>query len=141
MNMQIRTFTPADTGAVIKLWENCGLTRPWNDPHKDIARKLQVQPGLFLVGEVDGEVMASAMGGYDGHRGTVYYLAIAPAHQKRGYGKQLMTAVEEKLLAMGCPKLNVLVRGTNTQVVEFYQELAYQADDVLSLGKRLIADQ
>lgn len=61
--LQIRPFLEADTSAVIALWHDCGLTRPWNDPLKDIQRKLAVQPELFLVGEIDGKVMASAMAG------------------------------------------------------------------------------
>ena len=76
--MQIRPFQPADEAAVIALWEACKLTRPWNDPRKDIARKLAVQPELFLVGTVDGEIVATVMAGYEGHRGWVNYLAVAP---------------------------------------------------------------
>lgn len=77
--MQIRPFEPADEAPVVALWQECRLTRPWNDPHKDIARKLTVQPELFLVGVIDGIVMASVMAGYEGHRGWVNYLAVAPA--------------------------------------------------------------
>jgi hypothetical protein len=69
--MDIRPFREADELAVIALWRACGLTRPWNDPRKDIARKLAVQRELFLVGEVGGNVIGSVMGGYDGHRGWV----------------------------------------------------------------------
>lgn len=78
--MHIRPFERRDTDAVVALWQARGLTRPWNDPLKDIERKLAVQPELFLVGERDGEVIATAMGGYDGHRGSVYYLAAAEEH-------------------------------------------------------------
>ncbi|MFP3617399.1 GNAT family N-acetyltransferase, partial [Paraburkholderia sp. SIMBA_050] len=78
-----------DESAVVALWQACGLTRPWNDPHRDIARKLTEQPELFLVGEADGRLVASAMIGFDGHRGWVYYLAVAPACQGRGYGRML----------------------------------------------------
>ncbi|HEV3007768.1 MAG TPA: acetyltransferase GCN5, partial [Burkholderiales bacterium] len=77
--MQIRPFQAVDEPAVVALWKECRLTRPWNDPRKDIARKLAVQPELFLVGVVDGAVMASVMAGYEGHRGWVNYLAVAPA--------------------------------------------------------------
>ena len=84
--MQIRAFRDTDEAAIIALWERCGLTRPWNDPRRDIARKLAEDPRLFLVGERDGDVMASAMAGYDGHRGWVHYLAIHPDHQEQGHG-------------------------------------------------------
>lgn len=138
--MDIRPFQPTDQDAVINLWHQCGLTRPWNDPAKDIQRKLTIQPELFLVGEVNGQVMASAMAGYDGHRGSVFYLAVAPEHQKTGYGRQLMQKIEELLIDMGCPKLNIVVRSTNEQVLAFYESLGYELDDVVWLGKRLISD-
>lgn len=136
----IRTYQPADADAVVQLWTECGLTRPWNDPYKDIARKLTVQPEMFLVGTVGGTIVAAVMGGYDGHRGWVNYLAVAPAHQRRGYAAALMAEIEQRLIAMGCPKINLLVRGGNTEVVSFYEKLAFQQDDVISLGKRLIPD-
>ncbi|TLX56014.1 GNAT family acetyltransferase [Stutzerimonas nosocomialis] len=138
--MNIRPYHPADEDAVVQLWEDCGLTRPWNDPHKDIARKLTQQPELFLVGEVAGELMASAMAGYDGHRGSVHYLAVAPAYQAQGHGRQMLEAVEQRLFALGCPKLNLLVRTSNERTLAFYRSLGYGTDDVFSLGKRLIPD-
>jgi ribosomal protein S18 acetylase RimI-like enzyme len=81
--MHIRPFELADEPAVIALWEACKLTRPWNDPHKDIARKLAVQPELFLVGAIDETVIASVMAGYEGHRGWVNYLAVTPRFRGR----------------------------------------------------------
>src|SRR5262245_43705997 len=102
--MLIRPFQPPDEPAVIALWPRCDLTRPWKDPHKDIARKLAVRPDLFLVGTVDGELIATAMAGYEGHRGWINYLAVDPAHQRRGHGRAIMEAAEALLLASGCPK-------------------------------------
>lgn len=139
--MLIRPYEHADESVVIALWEACKLTRPWNDPRKDIARKLHVQRELFLVGEVDGAVMASIMCGYDGHRGWVNYLAVQQDFQRRGYGQALMEAAEQALLAMGCPKLNLQVRSTNESVLAFYRHLGYVQDDVVSLGRRLIPDE
>ena len=138
----IRPFEPTEpeTDAVIALWQACGLTRPWNDPHQDIARKLQVQRELFLVGEADGQVIATTMAGYDGHRGWVNYLAVAPGQRGQGLGAALMQHIEQQLLALGCPKLNLQVRSSNTAVLDFYRHLGYAQDEVVSLGKRLIPD-
>jgi len=138
--VQIRPFAPADEPAVIALWERCHLTRPWNDPRKDIARKLQVRPDLFLVGTLDGEVVATVMAGYEGHRGWMNYLAVDPEHQRRGYGRGIVAAAEQLLRDAGCPKINLQVRTTNTEVIAFYQSLGYVLDDVVSLGKRLEHD-
>ena len=139
-SMRIRVYHQTDEEAVVALWQECGLTRPWNDPRKDIARKLTEQPELFLVGTVDFKLVATAMIGFDGHRGWVYYLAVAPAHRKHSHGRALMDEAERRLIARGCPKINLLVRSSNTAVIEFYRGLGYAQDDAVSLGKRLIKD-
>jgi ribosomal protein S18 acetylase RimI-like enzyme len=138
--VNIRPFARADEAAVVALWEECELTRPWNDPRKDIARKLAVQPELFLVGAIDDAVIASVMAGYEGHRGWVNYLAVAPRFRGRGYGRVLMQRVESLLLERGCPKLNVQVRNANADALAFYRRLGYLQDESVSLGKRLIPD-
>lgn len=138
--MLIRPYQASDEAAVIALWEACGLTRPWNDPRLDIARKLTVQPELFLVGEMDGVVVASVMAGYDGHRGWVNYLGVAPAQRGRGFARALMSRVEVLLAARGCPKLNLQVRKDNEVALDFYAAIGYGQDAALSLGKRLIQD-
>ncbi len=138
--MQIRPFERRDTDAVIALWQARGLTRPWNDPLKDIERKLAVQPELFLVGDLDGAIIATAMGGYDGHRGAVYYLAASEGHAGKGYGAALLAELERRLAAMGCPKLNLLVRGENTAIGNYYKRVGYERHDSDSYGKRLIPD-
>lgn len=138
--MDIREFLEPDTEAVVDLWHTADLVRPWNDPHRDIARKLAVQRELFLVGEIEGVVVASAMAGYDGHRGWVNYLAVDPDHRGRGYGRLLMAEVEARLTAAGCPKLNLQVRSDNSDALGFYAALGYSVDAAVSLGKRLIPD-
>ncbi len=138
--MRIRAFQEADEDDVLDLWSRCDLTVPWNDPRKDIARKLRVNPDLFLVGVLEGGVIASVMGGYEGHRGWVNYLAVCPDHQRRGYGQQLMRAVEERLSELGCPKINIQIRSDNVAVIRFYESLGYRVDRVTSLGKRLEDD-
>lgn len=138
--MKIRPYQTQDELAVVALWENCGLIRPWNDPYKDIARKLTEQPELFLVGTETDKVIATAMIGFDGHRGWVYYLAVDPEFRQMSYGKALMHEAERLLIARGCPKVNLLIRSTNKQVIDFYLSLGYVQDDVISLGRRLIED-
>ncbi len=124
----------------MRWYEKCDLVRPWNDPHKDIRRKLAVQPEMFLVGVANRKIVATAMAGYEGHRGWVNYLAVDPEHQGKGLGRAIMAEAEKRLERMGCPKLNVQVRGTNTAAVEFYRRLGYRIDDVVSLGKRIEPD-
>ena len=138
--MKIRQYAEDDQQGVIALWSECGLVVPWNDPAKDIARKLAVNRELFLVGESNGLLVATVMGGYDGHRGWVNYLAVKPSEQGRGYGRQLMACLESLLKTMGCPKINLQVRTANADVIAFYRALGYGADDVVSLGKRLEYD-
>jgi ribosomal protein S18 acetylase RimI-like enzyme len=136
----IRPFHEDDTDAVVALWEECDLTRPWNDPRKDIERKLHVQREWFLVVEEDAQVVASVMAGYDGHRGWVNYLAVASSHRGHGLGRALMAEVERLLLAAGCPKVNLQVRNTNRDALAFYKRLGYALDDAVSLGRRLEHD-
>lgn len=138
--MTIRPFAVTDTDEVVTLWEECGLVRPWNDPRKDIERKLRVQPELFLVAQDGTEVVGSVMAGFDGHRGWIYYLAVAASHQRLSLGRALMQQAEKSLVELGCPKVNLMVRSTNEAVIGFYRRLGYEQDDVVSMGKRLIAD-
>lgn len=138
--MKIRSYQTSDEQAVIEIWRGCGLIRPWNDPQRDIARKLTEQPELFLVA-VDGDKpIGTAMVGFDGHRGWVYYLAVHPARQRLSVGRALMAEAEYLLLERGCPKICLMVRSANTDVLAFYKRLGYLPDDVLVLGRRLIAD-
>ncbi len=135
-----RDFSSADTAGVVALWQECGLTRPWNDPVKDIRRKQTDKNGAFWVVCRGDEVIASVMIGYDGHRGTINYLAIAPAFQRSGLGAELMRRAEAFLIEIGCPKVSFCVRKDNLSVLAFYDRLGYAADDVHFLGKRLIPD-
>jgi ribosomal protein S18 acetylase RimI-like enzyme len=138
--MKIRPYASGDESAVIALWQKCNLTRPQNNPKLDIERKLKVNPELFLVGLVEGKVVATAMGGYDGHRGWVYYLGVDPACQKKGLGRQMMEAIEKKIRAMGCPKINLQIRTDNLGAVKFYEKIGYKTDETVQMGKRLGED-
>jgi len=139
--MNIRPYREADRLAVIKLWESTGLSVPQNDSGKDIDRKVKINPELFLVGESDGEVVASVMAGYEGHRGWINYLAVMPDQQRKGYGRLMMAAAESLLRQMGCPKINLQVRRTNADMIAFYSAIGYGDDQVIGLGKRLVQDR
>jgi ribosomal protein S18 acetylase RimI-like enzyme len=136
----LRPYAPADEAAVIALWRACDLVRPWNDPAKDIRRKLRVNPEWFLVAESHGRITGTVMAGYEGHRGWINYLAVEPPARRRGVGRALMAAAERLLRAAGCAKINLQVRTGNTGVVAFYEQLGYRVDDCVSLGKRLEND-
>src|SRR5262245_16423520 len=138
---QIRPFRTADESALVALWSACDLLRPWNDPHRDIRRKLALRDDLLLVASASGELVGSVMAGYEGHRGWINYLAVAPTHRRRGLGRQLMREAEERLAAVGCPKINLQVRAGNADVLAFYEAIGYRVDDVVSLGKRLVDDE
>ena len=138
--MIIRAFEPEDEKAVIELWQNAGLTRPWNSPEKDIVRKLKVQSQWFLVAQMDQKLIASVMAGYDGHRGWINYLAVDPSVQGQGVGRKLMESVELLLAEFGCPKINLQIRKGNQGVIDFYEKIGYSEDEVVSFGKRLIPD-
>ena len=135
--MEIRSYQEQDQTDVIGLWYECGLVVPQNDPAKDIARKLLVDRDLFLVGVEAGHVVATVMGGYEGHRGWINYLAVKPSAQRNGYGQKIMRAVETRIKNKGCPKINLQVRSTNASVLEFYAAIGYGNDEVVGLGKRL----
>ena len=138
--MLIRPYLPDDEKSVIELWRKCNLLRPWNNPKRDIERKLTVNPELFLVGLVDGNVVAAVMGGYEGHRGWVNYLAVDPKYRRQGFARQIMQVIEKNILGMGCPKINLLIRTDNLGAVKFYEGIGYKMDEVVSMGKRLVED-
>jgi ribosomal protein S18 acetylase RimI-like enzyme len=137
MTLTIRPFTADDQDALIALWQDCRLVVPQNDPVMDIAAKVRFQPDLFLVALLDGRLVGTIMAGYEGHRGWINYLAVAPDRRRQGVGKALMGAAETALRALGCPKINLQVRRTNSSVIAFYRALGFNEDEVVSLGKRL----
>jgi ribosomal protein S18 acetylase RimI-like enzyme len=136
----VRAFKESDEARVIELWTFAGLVRAWNDPKKDIARKLKVQRELFLVAELEGSIVGVVMAGYEGHRGWVNYLAVDIGQRRRGIGSALMRDAERRLRLLGCPKINLQVRAENSDVQAFYAALGFKDDNVVSLGKRLEDD-
>ena len=138
LNVEIRPYSESDETAVAKLWREVfpGSSK-WNHPETDIQRKLAVQRELFLIAVLDSEIVGTAMGGYDGHRGWVYYVAVRSKHRRQGIGSALMAGVEERLVRLGCPKLNLQVRASNHEVVSFYEQLGYKVEERTSMGKHL----
>ena len=132
---------PSEEDAVVQLWTDCGLIVSWNNPHRDIQRKLKVRSDLFFIGCFEDHIIATVMVGYEGHRGWINYLAVHPKHQRKGIARQMMEQAESHLRADGCPKINLQVRSTNTEVIEFYKAIGFKFDDVVSLGKRLEPDE
>lgn len=136
----IRQFSHTDLEDIISLWELCGLTRPWNNPEIDIFRKAEQQDSLFLIATRDDKLVATLMGGYDGHRGWISYLAVHPQYQRQGIATALVQQLEKRLVAKGCPKVQLLIRKDNLDIQSFYDELGYEEVDAICLGKRLIQD-
>ncbi len=134
---EIVLYKPEFENAVVDLWKRCNLIVPQNDPAEDIRMKLEFQPKLFFLGLLDCRVVGSIMVGYDGHRGWINYLAVAPEFQRHGYGKQLVYRAIEELKRLGCPKVNLQVRKSNTSVIDFYKRLGFREDEVVSFGMRL----
>jgi len=137
MAFEIVRYSSEFQVAVIDLWRKCGLVVRWNDPAEDMKKKLEFQPDLFFVGLLDDGLVGSIMAGYEGHRGWINYLAVVPDHQRRGYGRKLVLKAVDELRKMGCLKVNLQVRRSNTSVIEFYKHLGFKEDDVVSLGMRL----
>jgi ribosomal protein S18 acetylase RimI-like enzyme len=140
-SLNIRPYEPRDDEQVIRLWQAAFPNDPpRNEPRAVIRRKLRVQRELFLVGEWDGRIVATVLGGYDGFRGWVYHLAVDRAHRRKGFGRLMMREGERLLREMGCPKLNIQVRADNQDVVAFYRRLGYDVEDHISMGKLFIPE-
>jgi ribosomal protein S18 acetylase RimI-like enzyme len=135
--MQIRIFKESDTAAVSALWQAIFPDDPpHNAPAIVIKQKLECQPELFFVGELDGAIVGTVLSGYDGHRGWLYSVAISPRQRRKGLGVKLIKHAEKELNAIGCTKINLQVRPTNAAVVAFYKELGYEIEERISMGKR-----
>ena len=139
-HLRIEPYTKDAEQRVIELWIACNLTRSWNDPIRDIQRKLDDSPDLFYLAWIKDLLVGTCMAGYDGHRGWIYYLAVKPEFQKKQLAKQLVNHAEKALLKLGCPKINLMIRKTNLPVIGFYNAIGYNDDPVVVLSKRLKTD-
>lgn len=127
----IRTFQQSDTEDVVHVWESCGLMVPWNDPRRDIERKMAENPSLFFVATPDSRIVGTCMAGYGGLRGWIYYLAVLQAFQQLGLASGLMEHAEHELLERGCAKINLMVRRSNEDVITYYVNKGYVRDEVV----------
>ena len=136
--MEVRCYEDRDEQAVIDLWRTAlPDSAPHNDPATSIARKLAVDRDLFFVATIAETVVGTARGGYDGHRGWIYSVAVDPQHRRKGIGTALLERVEAALVERGCPKVNLQVRESNAEVVAFYESLGYETERRINMGKRL----
>jgi ribosomal protein S18 acetylase RimI-like enzyme len=136
----IDDLRPDEIEAAVTLWEACDLTRPWNDPRTDIRRAFEGATSTILAHREAGRLVATVMVGADGHRGWVYYLAVAPDRRKRGLGQAMMRAAEDWILARGMPKMQLMVRIENAAAAGFYHAIGYETEERLLLAKRLKED-
>ncbi|UCD97085.1 MAG: GNAT family acetyltransferase [Candidatus Bathyarchaeota archaeon] len=137
MGFKINKYNKKHQGAIVDLWEECGLVVPQNDPIEDIRRKVNFQPELLFVAVLDGQLIGSVMVGYEGHRGWLNYLAVHPSFQRRGFGTKLVHKAIAELRKLGCPKLNLQVRKSNAPIIGFYRHLGFKEEERVSLGMRL----
>jgi len=135
--LKVRACEDGDFGQVAAMWDRCNLSAPHNDPSAMFDRKRAYQPELFLVGEVDGKIVAGVMAGYEGRRGWINLLAVDPGYRWRGYGREMMDAAHERLAALGCPKVNLQIRIWNAGAMAFYERLGYSLDLCYSMGKSI----
>ena len=137
MDALVVELGPQDGPAAVALWTQAGLTRPWNDAAADFGRAVAGPASAVLGVHSEGDLVGAAMVGHDGHRGWVYYLAVADAARGTGLGRRLMAAAEDWLVARGVPKIQFMVRTDNASVVAFYDHLGYQHQEVVVMGRRL----
>lgn len=136
--MDIACLSPSDFDSAVVLWRDVGLTRPWNDPMDDLRRAVAGPSSTVLAGHDDaGALVATAMVGHDGHRGWVYYVAVRPDQRGRGHGRAIMRACETWLSERDVPKLDLMIRTDNHEMIAFYAALGYGHDDVVVMSKRL----
>jgi hypothetical protein len=135
--LETRALSDDDREAATALWETVGLVRPWNPPDADFDRAI-AGPTSTIIGMFDGDALvASAMVGHDGHRGWVYYVAVAPEVRRQALGRQIMESAEDWLRDRGAVKVQLMVRATNSEVLEFYGRTGYSAEDVTVMSKWL----
>ncbi len=130
---------PSDYPQVIQLWENAGpgIHIRRSDEAPELAKKLQRDPDLFLVAELDHRIIGSVLGGFDGRRGMVYHLAVETSFRQQGLGAVLMQQLEERLRAKGCIRSYLLVTRDNLDAIRFYENTGWERMELFIYGKDL----
>ena len=136
-NLEIRAMRDDELNRVVELWQACGLTRPHNDPRRDIEKARGKTSSEILVGADNGKIVASVMVGHDGNRGVVYYVSADPDAQGKGVGRQIMKAAENWLKQQGIWKLNLMIRADNAAVKSFYETIGYEVEERTVMAKWL----
>ena len=135
--VEIGALAEAEIADAVALWADAGLTRPWNDADADARRAMAAPATTIFAARVAGVVVGTVMTGHDGHRGWVYYLAVADSCRRQEIGRALMATAEAWCAAAGMPRLNLMVRAGNAQVLGFYARSGYRTADVVVLQKDL----
>lgn len=136
--MKIRRYDHRDKDQIVELWKNIfPITSPRHEPEFSIQRKVQYKDDLFFVAVENTQIIGTVMGGYDGHRGWIYSLAVHQKYRRKGIGTALIRYVENALRELDCPKINLQILESNSDVVQFYQTLGFDIEPRLSMGKCL----
>ena len=136
-DLVIGFLAESEIEAAVALWREAGLLRPWNDPRADIRLALAGPSSAIIAAREQARLAATVMVGWDGHRGWIYYLAVARDLQRRGIGARMVKAAEDWLAERDAPKLNLLVRAENAAVLGFYESLGYRRSDAVLLQRVL----
>jgi ribosomal protein S18 acetylase RimI-like enzyme len=135
--MDISRLDPTEAPQAVALWEESGLVRAWNNPQADIQAALACATGTILAAREAGRVVGTVMAGYDGHRGWLYYVAVAQDQRGRGLGRALIAEAERWLAAQGARVIRLMVRAENEGVVGYYRALGFEESHMIVMGKRL----
>lgn len=137
LNISIRDYTKTDRKSVLQLWKECKLTHSWDEPAKDISRRLKVSPDLFIVGSIGEKIIATCIGRCDENRGWIEYLGVETSFRRKGIAKQLLKIVEERLFKKGCFEVNLFFDPDNAAAFEFTQRAGYRVKNMTIMGKYL----
>src|SRR5262245_44514523 len=125
-DMKIGRYEDSQFGAVVALWDVCGLNVPYNDPARDIPRLREAENAELFVGHEDGRLIGTISIGHDGHRGWIYRLAIAPEFRRHGHARSLVRHAEQWLKERNIRKSQFMIRDSNEAVKNFYVRLGYE---------------
>ncbi len=135
--MQIRQLRDGDGDRLRTFWLACGIRIRPGDDDRSLAAFAARNEGLFLLAEENGHLVGSILAGFDGRRGWLYHVATHPDERRRGIARTLVTRVEERLRALGCPKVNLIVWEENAHGMRFWEAIGYRREATVEYGKEL----